>query len=62
MKKEFASMPETFAEHYDESKLGRYGKTGFIYNVHAPRNPDTGQAQNNGGGLGVITVMEGTNL
>ena len=30
--------------HYDEGKLGRYGDTGYIYNVHSRNNPDTGEA------------------
>jgi len=29
--------------HYDENKLGRYGKTGYMYNIHSPRNPETGE-------------------
>lgn len=32
------------SDHYDESKLGRYGKTGYIYNIHSRQNPDTGEA------------------
>jgi len=31
------------SDHYDHSKLGRYGDNGYIYNIHAPRNPDTGE-------------------
>lgn len=31
------------SERYDEDKLGRYGKTGYMYNIHSPRNPDTGE-------------------
>ncbi len=31
-------------EHMDEAKLGRFGKTGYMYNVHSPRNPLTGEA------------------
>lgn len=27
----------------DESKKGRYGKTGYMYNIHSPRNPETGE-------------------
>lgn len=30
-------------EYYDEHKLGRYGKTGYMYNIHSPRNPETGE-------------------
>lgn len=33
------------SEHFDESKLGRYGKTGYMYNVNSPRNPETGEAE-----------------
>jgi flavin reductase (DIM6/NTAB) family NADH-FMN oxidoreductase RutF len=28
----------------DENKIGRYGKTGYMYNIHSPRNPETGEA------------------
>lgn len=28
-------------EHLDESKKGRYGKTGLLYNVHRPINPES---------------------
>lgn len=31
------------SEYYDESVKGRYGKTGYIYNINSPRNPDTGE-------------------
>lgn len=27
----------------DENKTGRYGKTGYMYNIHSPRNPATGE-------------------
>jgi flavin reductase (DIM6/NTAB) family NADH-FMN oxidoreductase RutF len=27
----------------DESGAGRYGKTGYMYNIHSPRNPETGE-------------------
>jgi flavin reductase (DIM6/NTAB) family NADH-FMN oxidoreductase RutF len=30
-------------EHYNADKLGRYGETGYLYNIHAPINPDTGK-------------------
>jgi len=35
------------SEYYDESKTGRYGKTGFVYTTGA-RNPDTGEIYNGG--------------
>jgi flavin reductase (DIM6/NTAB) family NADH-FMN oxidoreductase RutF len=31
-------------EHYNADKLGRYGETGYLYNIHNPINPDTGKA------------------
>lgn len=31
------------SDHYDENRLGRYGKTGYIYNINSPRNPETGE-------------------
>jgi flavin reductase (DIM6/NTAB) family NADH-FMN oxidoreductase RutF len=31
------------SDYYDEGIKGRYGKTGFIYNIHSPRNADTGE-------------------
>lgn len=30
-------------DYYDEKRKGRYGKTGYMYNVHSPRNPETGE-------------------
>ncbi len=33
------------SERYDERKKGRYGKTGYMYNINSPRNPDTGEAE-----------------
>ncbi len=27
----------------DEKGRGRYGKSGYMYNIHSPRNPDTGE-------------------
>ena len=32
------------SDRYSKSKLGRYGKSGYLYNIHSPRNPDTGEA------------------
>ncbi|GHU11316.1 hypothetical protein FACS1894151_10980 [Spirochaetia bacterium] len=31
------------SDHYDQNKLGRYGKTGFLYQVDQPTNPETGE-------------------
>ncbi len=28
--------------HFNENDLGRYGVTGYLYNIHSPRNPETG--------------------
>lgn len=27
----------------DENGIGRYGKSGYMYNIHSPRNPETGE-------------------
>lgn len=32
-------------EHYNEQKKGRYGDTGYLYNIHSPRNPETGKTE-----------------
>jgi len=29
-------------ERLDENRKGRYGKTGYIYNIHSPTNPVDG--------------------
>jgi len=42
--------------HYNQSKLGRYRDTGYVYNINAPRNPETGEAD--AGGLGVINPIK----
>lgn len=31
------------SDHYDQNKLGRYGKTGFLYQIDQPTNPETGE-------------------
>jgi len=31
------------SERYDQSKLGRYGKNGFLFYVDQPTNPETGE-------------------
>lgn len=33
------------SDRFDERKLGRYGKTGYMYNVNSPRNPETGEVE-----------------
>ena len=30
-------------KHYNENKIGRYGESGYLYNIHSPRNPETGE-------------------
>lgn len=37
--------------YYNEEKRGRYGKTGYLYNIHSPINPDTGKARPTGIGM-----------
>lgn len=39
LKAKHISMDSDF---YDENKKGRYGRTGFMYNVNSPKNPETG--------------------
>lgn len=31
--------------YYDERRKGRYGDTGYLYNIHTPINPETGQEE-----------------
>ena len=31
------------SERYDQSKLGRYGKNGYLYQIDQPDNPETGE-------------------
>jgi len=31
------------SDNYNEALIGRYGKSGYIYNIHSPRNPETGE-------------------
>jgi len=31
------------SDYYDQSKIGRYGKSGYLYLANAPHNPDTGE-------------------
>ena len=39
-------------EHFDEKSKGRYGETGYIFNLHNPTNPETGLEE--GGPIGII--------
>ena len=31
------------SDHYDQNKLGRYSKTGYLYQIDQPTNPETGE-------------------
>ena len=31
------------SDYYDQCKLGRYGKTGYLYQIDNPTNPETGE-------------------
>jgi flavin reductase (DIM6/NTAB) family NADH-FMN oxidoreductase RutF len=31
------------SDHYDQNKLGRYGKTRYLYQIDNPTNPETGE-------------------
>ena len=42
------------SDRYDENKLGRYGKTGYLYNIHSVRNPETGETKPDA--LGMLEV------
>ena len=39
------------SEHYDQSKLGRYGKSGFLFQTDQPTHPETGETQHFGLGI-----------
>jgi len=39
-------------EYYDESRKGRFGNGGLLYNVHSPMNPETGEQQ----GVAIATL------
>ncbi len=38
-------------EHYDQTKLGRYGKSGFLFQTDQPTNPETGETALFGPGI-----------
>lgn len=42
-------------EHFDNKKLGRYGETGYLYNIHNPIDPFTGESS--GSQLGIIQSL-----
>jgi flavin reductase (DIM6/NTAB) family NADH-FMN oxidoreductase RutF len=39
------------SERYDQSKLGRYGRNGFLFQVDQPTNPETGETTPFGPGI-----------
>ena len=39
------------SDRYDQSKLGRYGKTGYLYQIDQPTNPETGEIASFGPGI-----------
>ena len=43
-------------EHYNEKIKGRYGKTGYLYNIHNPTNPETGEME--GDYLGILEKIK----
>ena len=46
-------------DHYDQSKLGRYGRTGYLYQIDQPTNPETGEGLLYGPGGTLIGVGVG---
>ena len=38
-------------DYYDQSKLGRYGKRGFLFQIDQPTNPETGETTPFGPGI-----------
>lgn len=43
-------------DHYNQNKLGRYGKTGYLLQIDQPTNPETGEKQD--GGAGIFELCE----
>lgn len=39
------------SERYDQSKLGRYGKNGYLFQIDQPTNPETGETTPFGPGI-----------
>lgn len=39
------------SEHADQAKLGRYGKTGYLFQIDQPSNPETGEITQFGPGI-----------
>ena len=40
------------SDRYDQSKLGRYGKNGYLFHIHCPIDPETGE--DSPGGIGTV--------
>lgn len=47
------------SDRYDQSKLGRYGKTGYLYLIEQPTNPETGEGLIYGPGGTVVGTRIG---
>ena len=45
------------SDYYDHNKLGRYGNTGYLYQIDGPTNPETGEKAP--GGAATIQISEG---
>lgn len=43
-------------EYYNEQKKGRYGESGYLYNIHSPRNPESGKVEKTC--LGIIRRLD----
>lgn len=39
------------SERYDQSRLGRYGRNGFLFQIDQPTNPETGETTPFGPGI-----------
>ena len=46
------------SDHYDQLRLGRYGKTGFLFQIDQPSNPETGKITHFRPGI----IVEGTSV
>jgi len=40
------------SDRYDQNKLGRYGKSGYLFHIHCPTTPETGEISP--GGVGTV--------
>lgn len=38
-------------KYYNPEKTGRYGDTGYLYNIHQPTNPETGKIEKTSVGI-----------